>query len=88
MFKKSNIGVGGLAIIGVLFIGIMLLANQLLPGAKVDLTADNLYTLADGTQRIVKGLKEPVNLYFFYSEKAANSNPDWRNHGIRVRELL
>jgi ABC-type uncharacterized transport system involved in gliding motility auxiliary subunit len=88
MFKKSNIGVGGLAIIGVLFIGIMLLANQLLPGVKVDLTSDNIYTLAGGTQRIVKGLEEPVNLYFFYSEKAAASNPDLRNHGVRVRELL
>ncbi len=88
MFKKSTIGAGGLAIIGVLFVGIMLLAGQLLPGARIDLTADNLYTLSGGTQRIVKGLKEPVNLYFFYSEKAASSNPDWRNHGARVRELL
>jgi ABC-type uncharacterized transport system involved in gliding motility auxiliary subunit len=88
MFKKSTLGAGGLAIIGLLFVGIMLLANQLLPGARVDLTSDNLYTLSDGTQRIVKGLKEPVNLYFFYSEKAADSNPDWRNHGTRVRELL
>lgn len=88
MFKKSTIGAGGLAIFGLLFVGIMLLAAQLLPGARIDLTADNLYTLSEGTQRIVKGLKEPVNLYFFYSEKAASSNPDWRNHGARVRELL
>jgi ABC-type uncharacterized transport system involved in gliding motility auxiliary subunit len=88
MFKKSTIGAGGLAIIGVLFVGIMLLAGQLLPGARIDLTSDNLYTLSEGTQRIVKGLKEPVNLYFFYSEKAASSSPDWRNHGARVRELL
>ena len=73
MFKKSTIGAGGLAIIGVLFVGIMLLAGQLLPGARIDLTSDNLYTLSEGTQRIVKGLKEPVNLYFFYSEKAASS---------------
>jgi ABC-type uncharacterized transport system involved in gliding motility auxiliary subunit len=88
MFKKSTIGAGGLAIVGILFVGILLLANHLLRGAKIDLTADNLYTVADGTKRIVQGLKEPVNLYFFFSEKAAAENPVLRNHGTRVRELL
>jgi ABC-type uncharacterized transport system involved in gliding motility auxiliary subunit len=88
MLNKSSLGATGLAIVAVLFIGIVLLANQFLRGAKIDLTADNLYTVADGTKNIVKGLKEPVNLYFFFSEKTAASNPVIRNHGIRVRELL
>ncbi len=88
MFKKPTLGAGGLAIVGILFVGIMLLANHLLRGAKLDLTADSLYTVADGTKRIVKGLDEPVNLYFFFSEKAAADNPMVRNYGVRVRELL
>lgn len=88
MLKKPSLGGTGLALVAALFIGILLLANHLLRGAKVDLTADNLYTIADGTENIIKGLKEPVNLYFFFSEKTAASNPVIRNHGIRVRELL
>ena len=88
MIKKPTLGAGGLGIVGILFVGIMLLANPLLRGAKIDLTADNLYTVADGTKRIVRGLEEPVNLYFFFSEKAASENPAIRNHGVRVRELL
>ena len=88
MFKKTSIGAGGLAIVGLLFIGIMLLANLLLRGAKIDLTADRLYTISDGTEHIVQGLKEPVNLYLFFSEKTATPIPQLRNHGIRVRELL
>ena len=88
MLKKPNLGAGGLAIVGVLFIGIMLLANHLLRGAKVDLTADNLYTVSDGTVRIIRAPEEPINLYFFFSEKSAASNPVIRNYGIRVRELL
>ena len=75
MFKKSTLGTGGLAVVGVLFIGIMLLANLLLRGAKLDLTADRLYTISDGTENIVQGLKEPVNLYLFFSEKTATPNP-------------
>jgi ABC-type uncharacterized transport system involved in gliding motility auxiliary subunit len=88
MFKKSSLGSGGLVIVGVLFIAIMLLANLLLRGAKFDLTADKLYTISDGTEHIVRSLKEPVNLYLFFSEKTATPIAQVRNHGIRVRELL
>jgi ABC-type uncharacterized transport system involved in gliding motility auxiliary subunit len=88
MSRKSHLGATGLAVIGVLFIAIMLLANQLLRSAKIDLTADHLYTISDGTDHIVHGLKEPVNLYLFFSEKTATPIPQIRNHGIRVRELL
>ena len=45
----------------------MLLANLLLRGAQIDLTADKLYTISDGTEHIVESLKEPVNLYLFFS---------------------
>jgi ABC-type uncharacterized transport system involved in gliding motility auxiliary subunit len=88
MLKKSHLGAGGLAIIGVLFIAIMLLANLLLRGAQFDLTQDKLYTISDGTRHIVDNLKEPVNLYLFFSEKTATAIPQVKNHGVRVRELL
>ena len=88
MFKKSHLGIGGLALIGLLFIGIMLLAGTLLRGAQLDLTQDRLYSLSDGTKRIIGNLKEPVNLYFFFSEKAAANRHEEKNYGKRVRELL
>src|SRR6187455_631718 len=88
MFKKSTLGVGGIAIVGVLFVAIMLLANLLLRGAKLDLTADKLFTISEGTENIVRGLTEPVNLYLYFSEKSATPNPALRTHATRVRELL
>jgi ABC-type uncharacterized transport system involved in gliding motility auxiliary subunit len=88
MLKKPNLGASGLALVGLLFIGIMLLANLLLRGARLDLTADKLYTISDGTERLVKGLKEPVNLYLFFSAESAAEIQPIRNHGVRVRELL
>jgi ABC-type uncharacterized transport system involved in gliding motility auxiliary subunit len=88
MLKKTTLGAGGLAIVGVLFIGVVLLANYFLRSAKIDLTSDNLYTVAEGTKRIVRGLKEPVNLHLFLSDKATANNPGLRSHGTRVRELL
>src|SRR5215510_659603 len=86
--NKPTLGAGSLALIALLFIGITLLANTLLRGAQVDLTSDRLYTLSDGTKNILKGLKEPVNLYLFFSDRAATPIPDIKNYGTRVRELL
>jgi ABC-type uncharacterized transport system involved in gliding motility auxiliary subunit len=88
MFNTSRLGAGALALIALLFIGIMLLANVLLRGAQLDLTADRLYSVSDGTKNIVAGLKEPVNLYLFFSESTATPIPQIKNHGVRVRELL
>ncbi|HTU64772.1 MAG TPA: Gldg family protein [Steroidobacteraceae bacterium] len=86
--KKNLYGARGIAFIGILFVGITLLANNLLRNAKVDLTSDNLYTISDGTENILKSLKEPVNLYLFFSEKTATSMPDLKNYGTRVRDFL
>ena len=86
--NKPTLGAGGLALTGLLFIGITLLANTLLRGAQLDLTADKLYTISDGTEHILHGLKEPVNLYLFFSDRTATSIPELKNYGNRVRELL
>ena len=83
MFKKSNLGIGGIAVVGVLFVAIMLLATLLLRGAKLDPTADNLFTISEGTENIVRGLTEPVNLYLYFSEKSATPNPALRTHATR-----
>jgi len=84
----GKFGAGSLVLVGVLFIGIALLANSLLRGAQLDLTADKLFTLSDGTRNILRELKEPVNLYLFFSDDLATPMPELKNHGTRVRELL
>jgi ABC-type uncharacterized transport system involved in gliding motility auxiliary subunit len=86
--KKLTFGAGSLALVGLLFIGITLLAKPLLRGAQIDLTSDRLYTLSDGTKNILKSLKEPVNLYLFFSDRTATPIPELKNYGTRVRELL
>jgi len=86
--NKPTLGAGSLALVALLFIGIALLANTLLRGAQVDLTSDKLYTLSDGTRNLLRGLKEPVNLYFFFSDRDATAMPELKTYGKRVRELL
>ena len=88
MTQRSWLGGGGLIALAVLFVGVTLLANTVLRGWRVDLTQNRLYTLAPGTEHIVGSLKEQVNLYFYFSDKAAGQVPALRTYGARVREFL
>lgn len=60
----------------------------LLPGARIDLSEDRLYSLSDGTRGIVAGLDHPMELMFFYSDSATGDAPQVRAYARRVRELL
>lgn len=77
-----------LLILAVLFVALVVLSGSLLRGARVDLTSKGLYTLTDGTEAILGKLKEPVNLYFYYSDTAARDIPQLRTYATRVQELL
>ena len=88
MNKRLTLGGGTLLALALLFIGLTLVFNYSLRGWRLDLTQNHLYTIAPGTDRILKSIKEPINLYFFFSEKAANEIPQLKAYGVRVRELL
>jgi ABC-type uncharacterized transport system involved in gliding motility auxiliary subunit len=88
MNRNSAFGRGALVLLAVLFVGLTVLSSYLLRGARLDLTQNHLYTIAPGTDRILKSLKEPVNLYFFLTDKSAGEVPAIKTYGIRVREFL
>src|SRR5262245_19307679 len=55
---------------------------------RADLTENNQYTLAAGTKNILKGIKEPINLYFYFSREAGEQSPMLKIYSNRVREML
>ena len=85
---KTFSGATALVALAVLFIGLTILITFVFRGARIDLTESNLYSIAPGTERILKGLDEPVNLYFFFSQEASGQSPPIRAYAQRVRELL
>jgi ABC-type uncharacterized transport system involved in gliding motility auxiliary subunit len=81
--------VGGLAALVVLFLGVIMLSNVGLRGVRLDLTQNKLYTLTPGTQQVLQELKEPINLYFYFSrDAAAKQAPLILPYAGRVREFL
>ena len=61
---------------------------SLLPGWRLDLTEDRLFTLAPATRDIVSSLENPIELTFFYSDSATEDVPQIRTYATRVQELL
>jgi ABC-type uncharacterized transport system involved in gliding motility auxiliary subunit len=81
-------GVGGLGLLAVLFLGVVMLSNVGLRGMRLDLTQNKLYTLSSGTQQVLRDLKEPVNLYLYFSRDiAAKQSPLILPYASRVREF-
>ena len=87
MNKKSLFSSAGLVVIAVALV-LAVAVISLLPGWRIDLTEDNLYTLSDGTRNIVTSLEHPIELMFFYSDSAIEDLPQIRTYGTRVQELL
>ncbi len=87
-FHRRALAGSTLAITAVIFVALIVLSGVLLRGARIDLTANRLYTLSDGTRAVVDKLDEPINLYFYFSDQAAQNLPQLRTYAIRVRELL
>jgi len=79
----------GLAALAVLFLGVVMLSNLGLRGMRIDLTQNHLYTLSSGTRQVLAELKEPVDLYFYFSRDALEKqSPLLMPYANRVREFL
>jgi ABC-type uncharacterized transport system involved in gliding motility auxiliary subunit len=85
---QRRLNASSLLLVAIAFVAAVIVSNQLFRGWHFDLTENKLYTLSDGTKRILDGIDEPINLYFYFSDKAAGNVPSLRDYANRVRDLL
>ena len=86
--SQQRIGSSSLVMLLLAFVASVIVSNELFRGWRLDFTENNLYTLSDGTKRILDNIDEPINLYFFYSDQATAGIPSLRTYADRVREML
>ncbi len=87
MNKKLLSGTA-LLVIAILYLAFILTVNLSVTGVKADLTENKLYTMSSGTKSILKQIDEPINIYFYYSQKLTKDIPHIRNYAKRVQEIL
>ena len=86
--KRLMYSGAGLLLIAVAFLAFNMVSSLALTNARLDLTEQKLYTLSEGSKKILTSLDEPINLHFFFSDKAAKDLVGLRNYAKRVEELL
>ena len=86
--KQKSYALISLALVLVIFIAAIMAANTLLRGFRVDLTEDGLYTLADGTREMLRDIEEPINLYYYFSDRETADAQFLRSFATRVNEML
>lgn len=55
---------------------------------RLDLTADKVFTLAQGTKAILNKLDTPIQIRFYYSESLSSMPVFLKNHAKRIEDLL
>ncbi|MGH8212217.1 MAG: GldG family protein [Rhodanobacteraceae bacterium] len=77
-----------LVLLAAVYVLLVLGSSTALRGARVDLTADKLYTLSQGTVHIVSSLRQPLQLTLYFSDRASRDLPQLRAYRQRVGDML
>ncbi|MEP4300902.1 MAG: Gldg family protein, partial [Paraglaciecola sp.] len=72
----------------ILFFALVFINNKLLSPYRLDLTENQVYSLSEGSKKVIREIDEPINLYFFFSDKASKNMISLRNYANRVESLL
>lgn len=88
MMTQRFINWSAILLAAVLFLSVNVIAGNLLGGSRIDLTERQLFTVSDGTRKLITGLNEPVTLKLYYSRSLAINSPEIRNHAENVINML
>ncbi len=80
--------VSAIVLAAIIFVALNIAVDAGITTARLDLTENGLFTLAQGTKNIIAGLQEPVTLRFYYSKNVAADYAQVSVYATRVRDLL
>ncbi|MCB1743404.1 MAG: Gldg family protein [Gammaproteobacteria bacterium] len=86
--SKRLLSVTGLILAVVLLVALNIYSNATLRSARVDLTEGRMFTLSDGTRKVLGSLEEPITLRLYLSKQLATKLPSVSSYASRVEDLL
>ena len=82
------LSIAGLVVALVLLFAVNILGNTVFTSARVDLTENRLFTLSEGTRSILAGLREPITIRLYLSQRVARNLPAINSYATRIKGLL
>lgn len=86
--KKSLLSVSGILVLLVILLVLNGIFHLSFGKFYADLTDDGLYSLSDGTKKLLTSIEDPITLRFYFSETESAKVPAIRLYGDRIRDLL
>jgi len=71
-----------------LFIAVNFITNKFFSVVRLDLTSNKVFSLSDGSKKIINNINEPINLKLFFSKQFSKDNPYFFSFALRVEEFL
>ncbi len=87
-WDQRKLGIAGLVLAIVLFLALNIFANGSLRNLQADLTTDGLYSVSDGTEKVLADLQEPITLRLFVSRALLDASPGLGTYATRAEELV
>ena len=87
LFSNEGRWVGGV-VLAIFLFALVNVAVSALSNYRVDLTQDQLFTLSDGTKKIIREIKEPITLGYYFSSRLGKEIPTHGNYATRVEDML
>ena len=87
-FDRKTLAWGALVLAALLLLAMNLIFSDVAKNAKADLTAERLYTIADGTKSVLQRIEEPISVRLYYTRKLGEVAPLFAKHFERVKALL
>ncbi|MDJ0937087.1 MAG: Gldg family protein [Kiloniellales bacterium] len=85
---RNRLALAAIVLAMVLFVAFNILTRATLTQTRLDLTEQRLFTLSEGTRKVLAEIDEPLTLRFYLSKALVEANPYYGNHARRVEELL
>jgi len=85
---RNRLALTAILLAMVLFVAFNILTQATLTQTRLDLTEQRLFTLSEGTRKVLDEIDEPLTLRFYLSKTLVETNPYYGNHARRVEELL
>ncbi len=86
--NRSSLAICSIALAVILFLSVNILARGSLVGARLDLTADKLFTLSQGTHKVLSQIDEPVTLRLYFSSVLGKELPGLSKYAVRVKDMI
>ena len=87
LFSNEGRWVGGV-VLAIFLFALVNVAVSTLSSYRVDLTQDQLFTLSDGTKKIISDIKEPITIGYYFSSRLGKEIPTHGNYAARVGDML